>query len=33
MIGAQRGTLLLLVLFALLTLVASVFIPRDSGRP
>lgn len=33
MIGAHRATLLLLVLFALLTLVASAFIPRDSGRP
>nr|WP_206536739.1 MFS transporter [Halorubrum kocurii] len=33
MIGAHRGTLLLLVILTLLTLAASAFIPRDSGRP
>ncbi|MGM0718279.1 MAG: MFS transporter [Halobacteriota archaeon] len=33
MIGAHRGTLLLIVLLVLLTLLASAFIPRDSGRP
>ncbi|MFC7209067.1 MFS transporter [Natronoarchaeum sp. GCM10025321] len=33
MVDAQRATLLLLVVFVLLTLVTSAFIPRDSGRP
>ena len=32
MINAQRATLLLLVIFVLLTLVASAFLPRNSGE-
>ena len=32
MVDAQRATLLLLVVFVLLTLVVSTFLPRDSGR-
>lgn len=33
MIGAHRGTLLLLALLVLLTLLTSAFIPREAGRP
>jgi hypothetical protein len=31
-VGAQRATLLLLVVFAALTLVISAFLPRNSGN-
>jgi hypothetical protein len=31
-VGAQRATLLLLVVFAALTLVVSAFLPRNAGN-